>query len=122
MSQITRTGPPTPRAVKGRSFTWTLPITAVPHPQWKSFFTNTKDRTLGYTPDGVRFYLATMIFESDEDGVPTWIDFIDRWTASANERFAKWEEETHRARAAAADEKRDPAERLREAAEKFKHL
>lgn len=122
MSEIKRTGPPTPRAVKGRIFTWTLPINAVPHAQWKSYFTQTKDRTLGFGPDNVRFYLATMIFESDESGVPTWIEFIDRWTASANERFAKWEEEQQRYRQAASEESRDAAERLREAAEKFKHL
>ena len=122
MTEIKRTGPPIPRDVKGRIFTWTLPINMEPPRSWRTFFTNTKDRTLGCSPDNVRFYLATMIFESDEDSVPTWIDFIDRWTASANERFSKWEEETHRAQAAAADESRDPAQRLREAAEKFKHL
>lgn len=122
MSQITRTGPPTPRGVKGRLFTWTVPISRVPHPQWKSFFTHTKDRSLASNPDGVRFYLATAIFESDDESLPTWIEFLDRWIVSANERFAKWEEEQARERAAAEEMRRDPATRMREAAEKFKHL
>lgn len=119
---IKRLGPPAPRDVKGRVFTWTMPLNVAPPPPWKSFFTATKDRGIICNPDRVRFYLATLIFESDEVNVPTWIEFIDRWMASANERFAKYEEEQQSARAALEEQQKDPAQRLREAAEKFKHL
>lgn len=122
MTEIKRLGPPTPRHVKGRIFTWTVPINMEPLKSWRSFFTNTKDRSLTCTPDNVRFYLSTLIFESDEESVPVWIEFIDRWIPSANERHAKFEDGERRRLAALEEQKKDPAQRLREAGEKFKNL
>lgn len=122
VSEITRTGPPTPRAVKGRIFTWTVTLSDIPPGPWKNFFTHTKDTSVTCSPEHVRFYQATAIFESDEVGVPTWIEFIDKWAASATERYAKYAEEERLQRGAADDLKKDPAQRLREAAERFKHL
>ncbi len=120
--EIKRLGPPSPRDVKGRLFTWTIPLSAAPPPPWKSFFTATKDRGIICSPDRVRFYLATLIFESDEANVPTWVEFIDRWMGSANERFTKYDEEQRLSRAAREEQQKDSAQRLRDAAEKFKHL
>lgn len=122
MSEIKRTGSPTPQHVKGRTFTWTAPLNAMPPKAWVELFTKTKDRSIDCSPDRVRFYQATLIFDSDEAHVPVWIGFIDGWMASANERFAKWEEEQQLQQKAKDEEQLDPAERLRRAAEKFKNL
>lgn len=120
--EVKRTGPLTPRHVSGRVFTWTLSLNRFPPKPWRDLFTQTKDKTIDYTPDKIRFYQQNLIFDSDEDMVPTWIQFITRWMLSANERYFKQLEAEHRARQAQADLDRDPRERLRDAAEKFKNL
>ena len=122
MSEIKRTGPPAPQNVKGRTFTWTAPLNAMPPKPWVEFFGHTKDRSIDCSPDHVRFYQATLIFDSDEAHVAVWMEFIEKWMASANERFAKWEEEQRLQKKAKEEEQIDPAERLRRAAEKFKNL
>lgn len=120
--EIRRTGPPTPQLVKGRTFTWTLPLNAAPPGPWKTFFVETRDRAITCNPDNVRFYLQTLIFESDETSVPTWIEFIERWMASANQRFARYEQDEQLRLANVREQQKDPTVRLREAAERFKNL
>lgn len=119
---ITRTGPPTPRQVSGNLFTWTLTVNQFPSRTWRDLFVQTKDRTIEHSPDRIRFYQNNLIFESDEKMVPTWMQFITRWLASANERYAKYLEEQRQARVQQQEFARDPKERLREAAERFKNL
>ena len=83
---------------------------------------HTKDRTIDYSPDRVRFYQNNLIFESDEKMVPTWMQFLTGWLGSANERYAKHLAEQRQARVLQHEFARDPKERLREAAERFKNL
>lgn len=98
MSEIRRTGPPTPREVKGKLVTW---------------------RSILCDPNRIRFYLGTMIFDSDEANVPIWIEFIEKWMASANARYA---ERLRQEQAAREEDAVDPAQRLRDLEEKFKNL
>jgi hypothetical protein len=107
-SEIERTGPPTPRQVGSRLFTWTVPLNRLPPKAWRELFVDTRDRSIDYTPDGIRFYQATMIFDSDEERVATWIQFITRWIASANQRYDRHLEAERRARVQQADLGRDP--------------
>ena len=51
-----------------------------------------------------------------------WMQFINGWIRSANERYAKHLEAERRAREIQAALDRDPKERLREAADKFRNL
>ena len=119
---ITRTGPPIPRQVSGNLFTWTLTVNQFPSKIWRDLFVRTKDRTIDYSPDRIRFYQNNLIFESEEKMVPTWMQFLTRWLGSANERYAKYLEEERQARVLQQEFARDPKERLREAAERFKNL
>ena len=119
---ITRSGPPVPRQVSGNLFTWTLTVNQFPSKTWRDLFVQTKDRTIDFSPDRIRFYQNNLIFESDEKMVPTLMQFIARWLVSANERYAKYVEEQRQVRAIQQEFARDPKERLREAAERFKNL
>jgi hypothetical protein len=121
-TEIQRTGPPTPQQVSGRTFTCTAPVNRFPPKPWRDLFVVTKDRSIDFNPDKVRFYQSVLIFESDEDHVPTWIQFIDGWIRSANERYAKHVAAERRAQAAHEALARDPKLRLQEAAAKFKNL
>jgi hypothetical protein len=121
-SEVTRTGPPTPQQVTGRMFTWTVSLNRYPPKAWRDFFFDTKDRSIDCMPDKVRFFQAMMIFESDQDTVPTWIQFITRWMTSANQRYARHLEAERRARKVQEDLGRDANERLQEAAAKFRNL
>ena len=123
MTEIKRTGPPSARDVKGRIVTWVMPINAMPDKDWRQFFTQTKDVTLVCTPKHVHMYQNMMVFESAEEDVATWITFIDRWTAAANQRYADRQAEPQHptAKLGGADgPERD--RKLLELNEKFKDL
>ena len=120
--EITRMGPPTPRQVSGNVFTWTLTLNQFPSRIWRDLFVRTKDRTIDYSPDRVRFYQNNLIFESDDKMLPTWMQFLMRWVLSANERYLKYLEEQRLARQVDQEFARDPKDRLREAADRFKNL
>ena len=120
--EITRMGPPMPRQVSGNVFTWTLTLNQFPSRIWRDLFVQTKDRTIDYSPDRVRFYQNNLIFESDESMLPTWMQFLMRWVLSANERYLKHLELQRQARQVQQEFARDPKDRLREAAERFKYL
>jgi len=119
---ITRLGPPTPRQVADSVFTLTITISQYPSKTWRDFFVQTKDKTIDLSPDRVRFYQNYMIFESEEKLVPMWVQFITRWLTSANERYARNLRYQRQARVVQQEFARDPNERLREAAERFKNL
>jgi hypothetical protein len=118
--QIKRTGPPTARDVKGRLVTWVVPLNAMPDREWRQFFQQTKDTTVTCTPDHVHMYQGMMVFESLEDDVPTWITFIDKWTAAANTRHA--EQQAARGPSIDTGNPRDRDRKLGELNEKFKDL
>ena len=121
MSDIKRTGPPSARDVKGAIITWTLPLNTMPDREWRQFFVQTTDRTVVCSPHKVHVYQGMMVFESTEDNVPTWVDFIDKWTAAANARHAEWAAEQRRRRGEPVDT-RDRDQKLVELNEKFKNL
>jgi hypothetical protein len=123
VTEIKRTGPPSARDVKGRIVTWAMPLSAMPDKDWRQFFTQTKDVTLVCTPRHVHMYQNMMVFESAEEDVATWIAFIDRWTAAANQRYADRQAEQQDPTAkvvGAAGPERD--RKLLELNEKFKDL
>jgi hypothetical protein len=121
VTEIRRLGPPTARDVKGKMITWTLPLSAMPDKEWRRHFMQTRDTTVVCNPASVAMYQAMMVFESTEDDVATWIGFIDKWMAVANQRHAEWEAGQRRLRGDDADT-RDRNERLRDLNEKFKNL
>jgi hypothetical protein len=107
--EIKRTGPPTARDMKGRLVTWAVPLNAMPDKEW----------TVTCTPNHVHVYQGMMVFESLEDDVPTWITFIDKWTAAANTRHAQLQASQAPKK---AEGPRDRERRLGELNDKFKNL
>jgi hypothetical protein len=120
--EVKRMGPPTPQQVSGRVFTWTAALNQYPPKPWRELFTDTKDRSIDHSPDKVRFYQTVLIFDSDEDKVPTWMKFIDGWVRSAIERYLKRLETERRLREEEEALSRDPKGRLKAAADRFKNL
>ena len=121
MAEIKRTGPPAARDVRGKSYTWTLPLNQMPPKEWKQFFGQTRDVSIVCSPWKVSIYQGQMIFESTEDDVVSWIQFIDKWMAVANTRHAEWEAEQRRLRGEGVDT-RGHDQRLTDMNEKFKNL
>jgi len=121
VTDIKRTGPPSARDVKGRIVTWAMPINAMPDKDWRQFFNQTKDTTLVCTPKHVHMYQNMMVFESAEEDVATWITFIDKWTAAANQRYADRQLQPRPPTGGAAGGS-DRERKLGELNEKFKDL
>jgi hypothetical protein len=121
VADIKRTGPPTARDVHGKLITWALPLNAMPGKEWRQFFAQTKDTTVSCNPQHVHMYQGVMVFQSTEEDVPTWIGFIDKWTANANARHAEWEKDQRRLRGEDVDP-RDREQKLLDLNEKFKNL
>ena len=122
MSEIKRTGPPAARDVRGKAYTWTLPLNRMPDRDWKHFFGETKDVSIVCSPWKVSIYQGQMIFESAEEDLVNWVRFIDNWMAVANKRYAEWEAQQERLRGGKDTDKRDRDERIAEMTEKFKNL
>jgi hypothetical protein len=122
VTEIKRTGPPSARDVKGRVITWTLPLSAMPDKDWRQFFNQTKDTSLVCTPRHVHIYQGMMVFESTEDDVPTWIGFIDKWMATANQRATDRGARPQPAPSGVGASASDRARKLSELNEKFKDL
>ena len=88
MSEISRTGSPTSHGKSDKGFTWTVSLSAPPQLGWKAAFQDPQDWSLVFHPRLVRFFGGTMIFESDEQNIPTWMQYIDKWINSANETLS----------------------------------
>jgi hypothetical protein len=121
VGEIKRTGPPAARDVRGKSYTWTLPLNQMPTKEWKQFFGQTKDASIVCSPSKVSIYQGQMVFESTEDAVVGWIQFIDKWMAAANARHAEWEAKERSLRGEDVDT-RGRDQRLTDMNEKFKNL
>ncbi|HEV8584112.1 MAG TPA: hypothetical protein VGT02_03980 [Methylomirabilota bacterium] len=122
MSEIKRMGPPAARDVRGKAFTWTIPLNQMPDQLWKRYFSETKDTSIVCSPWKVSIYQGQMIFESEETDLVNWVKFIDKWMGVANKRYTEWEAEQRRLRGADDKDRRDRDERLSEMNEKFKNL
>jgi hypothetical protein len=120
--EINRTGPPTPQNVSGAKFAWTLELNRFPSKVWREFFVDTRDQSIDCNPAKVRFFRNTLIFDSEEKMIPVWIPFITRWMLSANERYLRYLQGQRKAKKIQEEHSRDAKDRLKEAAERFKHL
>ena len=119
MDDIWRIGPATVISRRGSDIDLSVPLNAMPDKEWRQFFLQTKDTTVTCTPNHVHVYQGMMVFESLEDDVPTWMTFIDKWTAAANARHAALPASQGPKK---NDGPRDRERRLGELNEKFKDL
>jgi hypothetical protein len=116
--EIKRVGPPTTRNLTE----WNVALSETPNSEWQTAFMRAGDHSAIAVPRRVVFDWAAIIFKSNEDQVPHWIEHIDKWIASANRQCADRVAADARKREHSAEGGRDIAQRAREATERFKNL
>ncbi len=68
--------------------TWIVPLNVAPSREWESLFRQPLEYTRVCHPNRVRLDGSRLTFESDDEAVLDWLEHIDRWIASANDRLA----------------------------------
>jgi hypothetical protein len=66
-----------------------VPLGGTPTREWEVLFRQPLDFTSVYHPNRIRIEKGRLVFESEEQHVPTWLHYIDKWIASANQRLAE---------------------------------
>jgi hypothetical protein len=69
-------------------YTSVVPLSEPPTREWEVLFRQPLDFTSVYHPNRIRIEKGRLAFESEEQQVPTWLHYIDKWIASANQRLA----------------------------------
>jgi hypothetical protein len=115
---IKRAGPPTTHD----SVMWRVPLSAPPSRVWEQAFRAADESTTIATAKGVQFERTALTFRSDEEHVPEWIEYIDRWIAHANQAQADLDD-GHRREAEHIQQQSDARrQKASDANERFKHL
>jgi hypothetical protein len=70
-------------------FTSVVPLNDAPSREWEVLFRQPLDFTSTYHPNRIRIEQNRLVFESEEHHVPTWLHYVDKWIASANQRLAE---------------------------------
>jgi hypothetical protein len=70
-------------------FEWFVPLSQPPSREWEARFRQTVDFTPVYHPNHVRIERGGLLFEADAMDVAMWLEYIDRWIASANDGAAR---------------------------------
>jgi hypothetical protein len=87
MSYVQRVG--RPAVVRLRLLhTSAVPLAQTPTREWEALFRQPVDFTSVYHPNRIRIEKGRLVFESEEQHVPTWLHYIDKWIASTNQRLA----------------------------------
>lgn len=118
---IKRTGPPKVRGVEGNESQVLVPLNAIPAPIWRMTFRSLDEHTSACHPRAVRFAGSALAFASEEDDVPVWTTYIDRWIETTNtELSVSWKRS--RAEREYAEAAADRAARITAAKRRFAHL
>lgn len=88
MSYVQRVGAPTVAHLR-MLYTSVVPLSETPTREWEALFRQPVDFTSVYHPNRIRIEERRLAFESEAQQVPTWLHYIDKWIASANQRFAE---------------------------------
>ena len=94
---IQRATGPQPIGEQQGEFRWTIPLSAAPSREWLKFFNTPSDLAGACMPSLVSFHQRDMVFAASEDQIKAWVQSIDQWIATANERAAAaeaWRDET----------------------------
>jgi hypothetical protein len=67
--------------------TCVAPLSEEPSREWQVLFRQPLDYTSVYHPNRVRIEKDRLVFESEDHDIATWLAYIDRWVASANQRL-----------------------------------
>lgn len=102
MGYVQRAGAPTVVHLR-MMYTSVVPLNEAPSREWETLFRQPLDFTSVYHPNRIRIEASRLVFESEEHTVPTWLHYIDKWIASANQRLAERRSAGDRDAAPAAD-------------------
>jgi hypothetical protein len=116
--EIKRVGPPTTRNLTD----WNVALSNTPDGEWQTAFMHAGEHSAIAVPRRVVFDWAAIVFKSNEDQVPHWVEYIDKWIDEANRTYAARLEADQRRRQHTAEGGRQIADRAREATERFKNL
>ncbi len=119
MDEIKRIGSPVVIDVSGKAYRVAVPLNRIPSPVWWVFFRDSGEWTSVCHPRSAVLDGSCLIFESEAEQVPGWIQYIDRWIASANGQFAVGWKRQQVERLQSGEEQR---RRLLDAKSKFRHL
>ena len=115
---IKRSGPPTTHD----SVMWRVPLSAPPSREWEQAFRAADESTTIAVPKRVQFEQTALTFRSDDDDVPVWVEYIDRWIAHANQAQADLDDGRRREAEHIQQQSDARRQRASEANEKYKHL
>ena len=102
--------------------TWRVPLSDPPSREWQVSFQAADESTTVATAKGVQFESKALTFRSEDEHVPVWIEYIDKWIIHANAADAVLEEGRRGAATRAQQMSDARRERARESNEKFKNL
>ena len=120
--EIKRTGPPKASDLKGDEFTWSVPLSQPPSREWSRCFAEPAETTVLCHPKRLGMMHQALVFKCEEEHLPTWVQYIDRWIMGANAALAAQEDADKRRRAEQLRQEEDKQRRMQEANEKFKGL
>lgn len=101
---------------------WQVQLSGVPPREWLEFF-KISAKTFGVAaPQLLVFDRASATFKSDEDHVEHWIQSIDKWFASADDKYRASLDEASRARSLRLDTEAKQRERIQQLNDRFKNL
>jgi hypothetical protein len=118
MEEIKRTS--SPRTSDGTR--WEVQLSGIPSREWLDLFRASREVATTAMARRVEFDRACAVFKSDEDHVPHWIEWIDRWIASTNARRLMDLEQVRRDLSDRLDAETKEKERIRGLNERFKDL
>lgn len=116
--EIKRAGPPTTHDM----VLWRVPLSAPPSVEWQRSFQTAEESTMVAIPKSVQFEPAALTFRSEEQNIPEWIQYIDKWISRANEVQGAALDERSRATARGQQQTDVRRQRATDANEKFKDL
>lgn len=122
MEPIKRIGPPTPIGVRGTEYDLSVPLNAMPSPDWRRAFQAPENFKEPCHPSRVTVKDRALMFTSEESDVRLWIQLIDEWIAAANQACADRPESATRREIAQTEDERERQRRLQEATERYKNL
>jgi hypothetical protein len=115
---IKRSGPPTTHD----RVTWRVPLDGPPSIAWQAAFKAAEETTAVANPTGVRFEAVALSFRSADEHVPTWVEYIDKWIARANQAQTELNDQRRDEASRAQQERASQRQKITDANERFKDL
>ena len=101
---------------------WEVQINGIPSREWRELFKTVGEASMTVVSRRLEFDWACVVFPSDEDHVKPWIEAIDKWFGSINEKRRGSLERERRERSDRLDADAKERERVRRLNDRFRNL